>query len=211
MKNPESAPNLKLVMNPEGKMHDWSDLPEEEVPDMSQMVMVGNPDVAKALAEGMNECKGRGKVTSPNFKGNATPSSESGMPTSPKNMAGNKPSFAGGFRQVFNNRRGMFEQIVSNSGNRPNITDKQTHKNQLSRSKTLPDMPKINDLQKNVENEEKPIISGSASLKRPCFQSPPSPLVPKRTSSKQMVAKMSIVDGNDSIRRPLRNFFYNDW
>merc|ERR1711899_504427 len=60
MKNPESAPNLKLVMNPEGKMHDWSDLPEEEVPDMSQMVMVGNPDVAKALAEGMNECKGRG-------------------------------------------------------------------------------------------------------------------------------------------------------
>merc|ERR1719438_753800 len=27
---------------------------------MSQMVMVGNPDVAKALAEGMNECKGRG-------------------------------------------------------------------------------------------------------------------------------------------------------
>merc|ERR1712223_1433100 len=60
MKNPKSAPNLKLVMNPEGKMHDWSDLPEEEVPDMSQMVMVGNPDVAKALAEGVNECKGRG-------------------------------------------------------------------------------------------------------------------------------------------------------
>jgi len=60
MRTPESAPNLKLVMNPEGKMHDYSDLPEEEVPDMSQMVMVGNPDVAKALAEGMNECKGRG-------------------------------------------------------------------------------------------------------------------------------------------------------
>merc|ERR1719438_659785 len=47
-------------MNPEGKMHDWSDLPEEEVPDMSQMVMVGNPEIAKTLANNMNECKGRG-------------------------------------------------------------------------------------------------------------------------------------------------------
>ena len=48
-------------MNPEGKMHDYSDLPEEEVPDMSQMVMVGNPEIAKTLANNMNECKGRGK------------------------------------------------------------------------------------------------------------------------------------------------------
>merc|ERR1719491_443389 len=41
-------------------MHDYSDLPEEEVPDMSQMVMVGNPEIAKTLANNMNECKGRG-------------------------------------------------------------------------------------------------------------------------------------------------------
>ena len=172
MKNPESAPNLKLVMNPEGKMHDWSDLPEEEVPDMSQMVMVGNPDVAKALAEGMNECKGRGKVS-------FTPiGAQQGAPQQFKAT----PSFAGGFRQVFDTRRGMFEQSVI--GTRPHNTTCTTPR--LARSKTLPDIPQI---------IEEP------TLKRPH----PSPLVPKRSSSKQMVAMME----QDSNRRPLRSFFSN--
>merc|ERR1719412_3251215 len=56
----DNAPNLKLVMNPEGKVQDWQDLPEEEVPDMDQVAMVGNPEIAKVLVEGMNNCKGRG-------------------------------------------------------------------------------------------------------------------------------------------------------
>merc|ERR1712223_1251896 len=56
----DATPNLKLVMNPEGKMHDWSDLPEEEVPEITQMAMVGNPEIAKTLATNLNDCKGRG-------------------------------------------------------------------------------------------------------------------------------------------------------
>ena len=30
----DKVPNLKLVMNPEGKLHDWTDLPQEELPEM---------------------------------------------------------------------------------------------------------------------------------------------------------------------------------
>ena len=281
-------------MNPEGKMHDYSDLPEEEVPDMSQMVMVGNPEIAKTLANNMNECKGRGKrnpvaiqsaknpvaipakkpvavkkvkpITEPtigvqgarvcktpeksggtwpdpNFSRSASskpdnpdmgqtrpepnPVQNNMLNTSYKGVAA--PSFAGSFRQVFDSRRGMFEQSVS-SGNRPdnntpNNTPITQHKCQkLVRSKTLPDLPKMgsdHNIQKNIfdTSEEKDQMSmGSASLKRPLYQIgttsyqyPPSPLVPKRTSSKQMVAKMSTneIDGNNTIRRPLRNFFYN--
>merc|ERR1719412_3116291 len=57
----DKTPNLKLVMNPEGKLHDWTDLPEEEVPDELRVAYQGNPEIAKTLVEGMNNCKGRGK------------------------------------------------------------------------------------------------------------------------------------------------------
>ena len=198
----DATPNLKLVMNPEGKMHDWSDLPEEEVPEITQMAMVGNPEIAKTLATNLNDCKGRGKVL--DFGTQIGTNNENGTSKGTNNdykMAA--PSFAGSFRQVFDSRRGMFEQSVT--GNRPTNKHTNTH-NQLARSKTLPDLPKINDNQKTFEEDQK---DGSTSLKRPCYQSPPSPLVPKRTSSKQMVAKMSTLDENNSIRRPLRSFFYN--
>jgi len=56
----DKTPNLKLVMNPEGKLHDWTDLPEEEVPEKIQIAMVGNPEIAKTLSTGLNDCKGRG-------------------------------------------------------------------------------------------------------------------------------------------------------
>ena len=61
----DKTPNLKLVMNPEGKLHDWQDLPEEEVPEMVE-VNVGNPEVAHTLGimvQNLNEEKGRGKVS----------------------------------------------------------------------------------------------------------------------------------------------------
>ena len=186
----DKTPNLKLVMNPEGKLHDWSDLPDEEVPDMSQVAMVGNPEIAKTLSTGLNDCKGRGKKSYPKREQSTTPSQTYKA----------SPSFAGSFRQVFNNRRGMFEQCVA-SGARPNTSTLNTHPNhpcQLARSKTLPDMPKSTHGQ-DFDIEE----SGGGSLKRPCIE-PPSPLVPKRTSSKQMVAKLSAED-----RRPLRSFFSN--
>ena len=168
----DKTPNLKLVMNPEGKLHDWSDLPDEEVPEMAQIAMVGNPELAQTLVRNLNEEKGRGKV--------------SFMPVAP-NTGGPQsfkatPSFAGGFRQVFDTRRGMFEQSVV--GTRPNKTTS-SHVHKLARSKTLPEIPQITE---------------EVSLKRPH----PSPSVPKRSSSKQMVAKME-----QDNRRPLRSFFSN--
>merc|ERR550532_2717522 len=59
----DKTPNLKLVMNPEGKLHDWQDLPEEEVPEMDDLVNTGNPEVAHTLGmmvQNLNEEKGRG-------------------------------------------------------------------------------------------------------------------------------------------------------
>jgi len=171
----DKTPNLKLVMNPEGKLHDWQDLPEEEVPEMDDLVNTGNPEVAHTLGmmvQNLNEEKGRGKVS-------FTPiGAQQGAPQQFKAT----PSFAGGFRQVFDTRRGMFEQSVI--GTRPHNTTCTTPR--LARSKTLPDIPQI---------IEEP------TLKRPH----PSPLVPKRSSSKQMVAMME----QDSNRRPLRSFFSN--
>ena len=204
----DKTPNLKLVMNPEGKLHDWTDLPEEEVPEKIQIAMVGNPEIAKTLSTGLNDCKGRGKVLVDNpdhmFQSSTIPITASFKAA---------PSFAGSFRQVFNSRRGMFEQSIA--GTRPNKTTQITHAQhpcQLARSKTLPDMPKLetncqdglfHKKRGDQENEEQ----GGGSLKRPCIQMPPSsPLVPRRTtSSKQMVAKLSAAED----RRPLRNFFSN--
>jgi hypothetical protein len=201
----DKVPNLKLVMNPEGKLHDWSDLPEEDVPE--QIVMVGNPEIAQALANNLNTCQGRGKT---------------GLSNSCSKQQ-QQPSFAGSFRHVFDSRRGMFEQSTTTTlGTRPNnISTTQLHNNtttlvhhqpkhKLTRSKTLPDIPQLEDpMIKNSINDE---IS-----KRPHLLQPPSPVVPKRSSSKQFVAKynqstcpLSFVDEQNSLRRPLRSFFLND-
>ena len=189
----DKTPNLKLVMNPEGKLHDWRDLPEEEMPDMSQIAYVGNPEIAQTLVSNLNSCQGKGKKEEVSHK--APPTST--------------PSFAGGFRQIFDNRRGMFEQSYVASGpNRPvqNRTPP-THqpvpttipvRSQLVRSKTLPDIPNLEDT----------YSQDSFGIKRPHV----SPSVPKRSSSKKFVAMLGTdSSSNEStmIRRPLRNFFYN--
>ena len=60
----DSTPNLKLVMNPEGKCHDWTDLPEHEVPEMEVMAAGGvSPDTAHHVVQNLQECKGRGEWT----------------------------------------------------------------------------------------------------------------------------------------------------
>lgn len=174
----DRTPNLKLVMNPEGKLHDWTDLPEEEVPELTQVAMIGNPEIAKTLVTNLNDCKGRGKVH------------YQAEPGSVGKQYHALPSFAGSFRQVFDSRRGIFEQV----GTRPNTTNTQHYTpaghHPLVRSKTLPDIPQMDDEQQ---------------VKRQCF-APPSPSVPRRTSSKQMVAKIA---ADTMSRRPLRNFFSN--
>merc|ERR1711899_679827 len=61
MPSHDKVPNLKLVMNPEGKLHDWPDLPADEVPGMAQVAAgTGNPEAAHAMVENLQACKGRG-------------------------------------------------------------------------------------------------------------------------------------------------------
>jgi hypothetical protein len=55
---PDKPLNLKLVMNPEGKLHDWTDLPEEEIPELQQMTQ--NPEATRQISENLQSCKGRG-------------------------------------------------------------------------------------------------------------------------------------------------------
>lgn len=57
----DKVPNLKLVMNPGGKVHDWTDLPEEELPEMQVMAQGGvSPETAHHVVENLQACKGKG-------------------------------------------------------------------------------------------------------------------------------------------------------
>merc|ERR1719410_3150717 len=61
----DNVPNMKLVMNPEGKVHVWDDLPPEQRPDMGQMAThaapnLSLPDVADPVAESLQAGVGRG-------------------------------------------------------------------------------------------------------------------------------------------------------
>merc|ERR1711981_374966 len=45
----------------EGKLHDWTDLPEEEIPELQQIATGGlNPEAARQIVENLQACKGRG-------------------------------------------------------------------------------------------------------------------------------------------------------
>merc|ERR1719282_1469815 len=61
----DNVPNMKLVMNPEGKVHVWDDLPPEQRPDMGQLAThaapnLSLPDVADPVAESLQAGVGRG-------------------------------------------------------------------------------------------------------------------------------------------------------
>merc|ERR1740137_242237 len=62
----DAVPNLKLVMNPEGKMHEWDDLPEDQKPNYNQIAVhaapnLNIPDVADPVAESLNAGIGKGE------------------------------------------------------------------------------------------------------------------------------------------------------
>lgn len=105
----DKTPNLKLVMNPEGKVHDWSDLPDDEVPHLETMAAGGNPEAAHAMVENLQACKGRGRVSfaQPKTDHHAT-STLNTYPQSNLHLR-NRP-FQSSFKQVFNDRRGIFEK-----------------------------------------------------------------------------------------------------
>ena len=110
-------------MNPEGKVHDWTDLPEDDVPEMAQVATGGNPEAAHAMVENLQACKGRGKI---HWQQHQQQSLKS---------AGFLPKSA--FKQVFADRRGIFEngESLAKCNN-----DNESYKNPLSRSKTLPNL-----------------------------------------------------------------------
>merc|ERR1712168_503109 len=61
----DAVPNMKLVMNPEGKVHEWDDLPEDQRPDYQTIAQhaapnVPLPDVADPVAESLNAVIGKG-------------------------------------------------------------------------------------------------------------------------------------------------------
>merc|ERR1719225_772295 len=61
----DNVPNMKLVMNPEGKVHVWDDLPPEQRPDMGQLAThaapnLSIPEVADPVAESLQAGVGKG-------------------------------------------------------------------------------------------------------------------------------------------------------
>ena len=81
-------------------MHDWTDVPEDDLPELQQ-IAVGGPsaEIAHNLVENLESCKGRGKIRV------AVPLS---LKQQPQHQV--KGPFASSFRQVFDSRRGLFEQ-----------------------------------------------------------------------------------------------------
>merc|ERR1719336_696822 len=61
----DAVPNMKLVMNPEGKVTDWDDLAPDQRPDYSQVAVhaapsLSLPEVADPVAESLNAGVGKG-------------------------------------------------------------------------------------------------------------------------------------------------------
>lgn len=149
------VPNLKLVMNPEGKLHDWTDLPEDELPELQQIATGGlPPEAAHQMVENLNACKGRGKarvtfssqarpgrptqVTSPVVVVKALLSQQQQFQQqqqqfqqqSPSYLSRpaflQDPSFQSSFRQVFDSRRHVFERIQPIDPPGVNLSDPQS-------------------------------------------------------------------------------------
>merc|ERR1719348_2082667 len=60
----DAVPNMKLVMNPEGKVHEWDDLTEEQKENYNQIASHATPhnlpEVADPVAESLNAGIGKG-------------------------------------------------------------------------------------------------------------------------------------------------------
>ena len=118
-------------MNPEGRVHDYTDLAEEDVPDLQQIATGGhNSEAQRQMVENLQACKGKGKMrveSKPNQPSNMSVSPV--QPTIHGPASGNKEcsvepfggissgwpakngkTFQSSYAEVFKNRRGIFEQ-----------------------------------------------------------------------------------------------------
>jgi len=106
----DNVPNMKLVMNPEGKVHLWDDLPADQRPDYQQIAVhaapnLDIPEVKDPVAESLNAGIGKGE------KSFYRPS-----------------TFVSAYRQVFDQNRGVFgSQAVLKTPESPGIVSKHSH------------------------------------------------------------------------------------
>ena len=153
-------------MNPEGKLHDWTDLPEEEIPELQQIATGGhNPEAQRQMVENLQACKGKGKMrvefepnepsnmtvcpVQPPIHGYATGNKQSSVGSfggvSNGWQAQNGKTFQSSYAEVFKNRRGIFEQ--------GRLFESQPHK-------TLDDltlaMPRVTSFSKPLKSLSKP-------------------------------------------------------
>merc|ERR550519_901885 len=115
----DTVPNMKLVMNPEGKVTDWDDLAPDQRPDYSQVAVhaapsLSLPEVADPVAESLNAGVGKGE-----------------KPFS-------RPSpFVSAYRQVFDQHRGVFgSQATLKSPETPRASKKHQTSAHLSHSES---------------------------------------------------------------------------
>lgn len=194
------VPNLKLVMNPEGKLHDWTDLPESELPDL-QHFLVNSPssDISNKSSSLIESGKVRCKPNDPLwFKHDSQP--QQSHQESPK-----ASSFVSSFRQVFDSRRGLFEKARQ-------ISDK-TNPIKVQNIHNMPQPPIITIKSSPLPKQHIPPIARSGIVETRPTDPPSSPSVPRRASSRQVCAqyRKKLVDTNEQLedrsRPPLRSFF----
>merc|ERR1719479_406244 len=148
----DAVPNMKLVMNPEGKVTDWDDLAPDQRPDYSQVAAHAAPslphslpEVADPVAESLNAGVGKGEKT---FYRPST--------------------FVSAYRQVFDQHRGVFgSQATLKSPETPRASKKHQTSAHLSHSEsetkdivtavqpgqtTNNQIVKINDITTNTTN-----------------------------------------------------------
>ena len=245
----DKVPNLKLVMNPEGKLHDWTDMPDEEIPELQQIASGGpSAEIAHNVVENLQTCKGRGKTVE---RSTWQPQQQQ-LPQQQQQQQQQPKGFASSFRQVFDSRRGLFEK---NQVNDP-IKFVETHKTQtnlfkpkiqfpyhtspepipLSRSSTSPEDLAAASRSRAAQYTQQPqrlwseqhseALRQNQNLSSPTFEQgqqvqpirptfpllPPSPSVPRRASSKMVLAQYKkpaagTFAEEERTRPPLRSFF----
>jgi len=136
----DAVPNMKLVMNPEGKVHEWDDLPEDQKPNYQQIAAhaapnISLPDVADPVAEALNEGIGKGEpsLSRPN-------------------------TFVSAYRRVFDQHRGVFgTQGNAKTPESPKIGTKHTHSTpKETRNKNVAHQESVKSL--NDKNNHKSTI-----------------------------------------------------
>jgi len=150
----DNVPNMKLVMNPEGKVHLWDDLPADQRPDYQQIAVhaapnLDIPEVKDPVAESLNAGIGKGE------KSFYRPS-----------------TFVSAYRQVFDQNRGVFgSQAVLKTPESPVIMYKHSHTSITNNSP--------NNTKQSLSNENYKTFGDIQTDTKVC-KIPESPKAPQR-------------------------------